>query len=109
MGLVIFASIISSFGALFFKYSSRDISKNILMILTNKYLYFGVLFYCVSALIFVFALKFGDLSTLYPFVGFGYIGISLLSIKVLKEKMNDLKWFGILMIIIGIMLAGFGA
>ena len=108
-GFAILATIISAFGALFFKYTSRLANKNILNLLKNHFLYLGFFFYGISALIYVFALKFGDLATIYPIAGLNYVWVSLLSIKFLKEKMNDLKWLGIIMILIGILFVGYGA
>jgi len=109
ISLTVFATLIGSAGALFFKYTSATINKKFIDLLKNHYLYLGFLLYGVSSLIFVFSLKFGDLSTLYPIAGLSYVWISLLSIKFLKEKMNDLKWFGVIMIILGVILISFGA
>ena len=109
ISLTILGTIIGSFGALFFKYTSRHVSKNILKILKKPTLYIGGALYGLSALIFVFALKFGDLSILYPVVSLSYIWIALLSIYFLKEKMNLLKWSGIALIIIGVIFVGLGA
>ena len=107
--LTAFATLIGSVGALSLKFASRYVHRNPLMVLKRPILYVGILFYGISALIFVFALKFGDLSALYPVAALSYIWISLLSIKFLKEKMNDIKWFGILLILIGVVLIGLGA
>tara|TARA_Y100000310_G_C20599462_1_gene772257 strand:- start:789 stop:1142 length:354 start_codon:yes stop_codon:yes gene_type:complete len=109
ISLIIFATIIGSFGALFLKFASRHVHRNNIKVLFQPMLYLGIFLYGISALIFVFALKFGDLSALYPVVALSYVWISLLSIKFLKEKMNDIKWFGILLILIGVILIGLGA
>jgi multidrug transporter EmrE-like cation transporter len=106
IGLVILDTLIGSVGALFFKYASKHVHKNFLTLFKEPSLYVGVFFYGLSIPVFVFALKFGDLSTLYPVVGLSYVWISLLSIKFLKEKMNDIKWFGILLILVGVGLIG---
>ncbi len=107
MSLVILSTLIGSLGALFFKYASAN--KGLFNLLKKPILYFGFIFYGVSALIFVFALTFGDLSSLYPLAGLNYIWVSLLSMKFLKENMNDYKWFGIIMILSGVILIGLGA
>lgn len=107
MSLVALATLIGSVGALFFKYVSEQ--KNIVTLFGKPFLYLGLFFYGISALVFVSALKFGDLSSLYPVAGLSYVWISLLSIKFLNEKMNDLKWFGIILIMVGVVLIGLGA
>jgi multidrug transporter EmrE-like cation transporter len=106
ISLVILATLIGSVGALFFKYVSEHVHRNFLTLFKEPSLYIGVFFYGLSVPVFVFALKFGELSTLYPVAGLSYIWISLLSIKFLKEKMNDIKWFGILLILAGVALIG---
>jgi uncharacterized membrane protein len=60
-------------------------------------------------LLFIPALKGGDLSVLYPFVALAYIWVSLLSVKFLGEKMNKFKWLGIALIIIGVSFIGIGS
>ena len=104
----VLATIIGSFGALFFKYGSKRATPSLLGLIKNYFLVIGFFFYGVSSLIYVYALTFADLSTLYPVAGLSYVWISLLSIKFLDEKMNDLKWFGIIMILLGVFLVGFG-
>ena len=109
MGLVVLATLFGAVGAVFFKLLSGKLSRNLFGLLKLPVLYWGLFFYGTSAVIFVFALQFGDLSTLYPMVGLSYVWISLLSIKFLNEKMNDYKWFGIGLIVIGVVLVGLGA
>tara|TARA_Y100000310_G_C20563944_1_gene754507 strand:+ start:702 stop:1055 length:354 start_codon:yes stop_codon:yes gene_type:complete len=109
IGLVALSTMIGASGALFFKHTSKHVHRNIFTVLKVPALYYGFLIYGFSALIFVYALKFGDLSVLYPVASLSYIWITLLSIKFLKEKMNDIKWFGILLIMIGVVLIGLGA
>lgn len=109
ISLVAFATLIGSAGALFFKYVSEHIDKNLFGLLKKPFLYLGIFFYGLSVPVFVFALKFGDLSTLYPVAGLSYVWISLLSIKFLKEKMNDIKWFGVISVLLGVVLIGLSA
>ena len=109
IGMVSIATLIGSIGAILFKLSSSHLHRNIFGILKKPIFYFGILLYGLSALIFVYALKFGDLSTLYPVVGLSYIWVSLLSIKYLGEKMNNYKWFGIFLIILGVIFIGIGS
>ena len=109
MVLVTISTIIGSVGALLFKFVSEHVTKNIFLILIRPSLYIAVILYGLSALVFVFALKFGDLSVLYPIAALSYIWVSLLSIIFLKEKMNLYKWSGLTSIILGIILIGISA
>ena len=98
---------VGSVGALFLKLTSKN-AQSIKLLLKKKEIYIGISLYGLSALIFVYSLKFGDLSTLYPIVGSSYVWIALLSVRFLKEKMNEIKWFGILLILVGVILIGLG-
>ena len=65
--------------------------------------------YGISTILFIPALKGGELSVLYPFVALAYIWVSLLSVKFLGEKMNKVKWLGIALIILGVSFIGLGS
>jgi uncharacterized membrane protein len=107
--LVFIGTIIGSFGALYLKIGSKDLSINIKKIIKNYKLILGLLFYVLSSLFYVTALRWGELSVLYPFTSVGYVWVCFLSMKFLGEKMNKLKWIGIITIIIGISLVGIGS
>ena len=107
--LVLVATTLGSLGPLFLKKAAGKLTLNIKSILTNKFLFFGLLFYAIGTILFIPALKGGDLSVLYPLVALVYIWVSLLSMKFLKEKMTKLKWLGIALILLGVTLIGLGA
>jgi len=109
IGLVLLACLIGSLGALFLKLASKDFSLDIRKIIRNKFIYLGILFYAAGTILFIPALKGGELSVLYPLVSTSYIWVCLLSMKFLKEKMNALKWIGITIIIMGVIFIGFGS
>ena len=104
--LVIFGTLIGAVGALYFKLASKKLEFKFIKLLTNWELYVAVFLYLLSSVFFIYALKFGELSILYPIVSASYIWVTLLSIKYLKEKMNIWKWSGIIAIIIGVILIG---
>ena len=106
IGLVILGTIIGAFGALLFKQGSKKISFDIKSFIKNKKLIIGFVLYGLATIIFIPALKGGELSVLYPLVATSYIWVSLLSIRFLKEKMNLWKWLGITFILIGVIFVG---
>ena len=106
MGLVVLASMFGSLGPIFFKKGSK---MPITQFYKNIDLLLGVFMYGISTIIFIPALKGGELSVLYPLVALVYIWTSLLSVKYLHEKMNVYKWSGILIIMIGVGLIGLGS
>ena len=106
--MVISAAIVGSLAPILIKKASKDLKFN-LEIFKNKYLFGGVFLYGIGTILFIPALKGGELSVLYPFVSVAYIWVSLFSVKFLGEKMNMYKWAGIALIIIGVSFIGFGS
>lgn len=109
IGLVISATLIGAFGPILLKKASAKRLSKISSLATNYHLFGGVALYAIGTLLFIPALKGGDLSVLYPFVALTYIWVSLLSVKFLGEKMNKFKWIGIALIIIGVSFIGIGS
>ena len=109
IGLVILATLIGAFGPILLKKASAKKLSSIKSLASNYHLFGGVLLYAIGTILFIPALKGGDLSVLYPFVALTYIWVSLLSVRFLGEKMNKFKWVGIFLIIAGVSLIGFGA
>lgn len=109
IGMVILATLIGAFGPILLKKASAKRLSKISSLATNYHLFGGVALYAIGTLLFIPALKGGDLSVLYPFVSVVYIWVSLLSVKFLGEKMNKLKWIGIALIIIGVSFIGVGS
>jgi len=102
--LTLFATFIGAFGSLYLKKGSADLHKNIFKQIKNYKLLFGIFLFLISSVFYVWALKFAELSLVYPITSFSYVWISLLSIKFLNEKMNNYKWLGIIFIIVGVFL-----
>ncbi len=98
----LFTALLGAFGAFFLKKSS--FSKLNIKIFLNKFTIIAIIFYGLSSIIFIIALKGGELSVLYPIGATSYIWVNILSIFFLKEKMNLYKWVGVIIIITGVTL-----
>lgn len=109
MVIVFFATMIGAVGSLFLKYGAEHFVLNLKKLLTNYKVIFGLFLYGVASIMFIIALKRGELTVLYPMTSLSYIWVSLLSIKYLKENMNKFKWLGIFAIIVGVTLIGLGS
>ena len=109
VGLVILATLIGAFGPILLKKASAMKLSSISALMKNYNLFIGVSLYGISTILFIPALKGGELSVLYPLVALAYIWVSLLSVKFLGEKMNKLKWAGIALIILGVSFIGIGS
>ena len=106
--LVLAGTVVGAFGPLFLKLGSQDLSLNFKKLATNYNLFIGIIFYGIAIPPFIIALKGAELSILYPIVSAGYIWVTLLSMKFLKEKINKFKWAGIFIIILGIIIISLG-
>ncbi|HLG23761.1 MAG TPA: hypothetical protein VI564_02415, partial [Candidatus Nanoarchaeia archaeon] len=73
IGLVILATLIGSFGPILLKKASAKKLSKINSLLTNYHLFGGVALYGVGTMLFIPALRGGDLSVLYPFVALTYV------------------------------------
>ncbi|NQU98252.1 EamA family transporter [Candidatus Woesearchaeota archaeon] len=102
--VTIFATVIGAFGSLYLKKGAADIHRNIFKQYKNFKLLFGIFLFLISSVFYVWALRYAELSLVYPITSFSYVWISLLSVKFLNEKMNTYKWLGILLIILGVLL-----
>ena len=109
VGLVILATLVGAFGPILLKKASAKSLSSIRALTTNYHLFGGVALYAMGTLLFIPALRGGELSVLYPFVALTYIWVSFLSVKFLGEKMSRLKWVGIALIIIGVSFIGIGS
>lgn len=107
--LVLIASVISAVGSLFFKKGSKGVSRNIIKLLKNSFLMYGFFMYLASSILYILALRGGELSVLYPLISTTYIWSSLFAVYFLREKMNRFKWMGVILIMIGVMLIGIGS
>ncbi|MBI2208395.1 EamA family transporter [Candidatus Woesearchaeota archaeon] len=109
VGLVVLATFVGAFGPILLKKASAKKLSSIKSLMANYHLMGGVFLYAIGTMLFIPALKGGDLSILYPLVSLAYIWVSLLSIKFLGERMNKLKWLGVILIIIGVSFIGLGS
>jgi uncharacterized membrane protein len=103
------ANLFGAAGGLLIKKATKKMSFKISSILFNTQFFLGIALYFIGTAIFIPALKFGELSVLYPFVATTYIWSILFSIKFLNEKMNAFKWIGVLLIICGVSIIGLGS
>ncbi|MCK5593854.1 MAG: EamA family transporter [Candidatus Aenigmarchaeota archaeon] len=100
--LVAFCALLGATGQIFFKLASEDINANIVSWLFNYKLMIGLFFYGLATVLFVVALKFGNLSILYPIIATSYIWVTLFSKTFLGETFPTFKWAGLILIIAGI-------
>ena len=107
--LMVLCTLLTSTAQIFYKKGAADLSFNIASLATNYNLIAGMIIYIVGAFLMITAFRGGEVTVLYPIIATSYVWVSISSIFFLGESMNLLKWLGIITIIAGIILVGFGS
>jgi drug/metabolite transporter (DMT)-like permease len=116
MAIIILKDSIESLGDLFFKMGALSTGINNVVvsnflefaarITSNPWLWIGIIFYLVNFFLWIALLSRVDLSVAFPMSSFTYIIVPFLAIVFLGEKVHAIRWTGIILIIIGVSLAG---
>jgi multidrug transporter EmrE-like cation transporter len=77
-------------------------------IFQNVKLFLGYAFYGLSTLVLVIALKYGQLSILYPVIALTYVWVTGLSVMIYNESVNPAKLAGLLTVVLGVAVLGKG-
>ena len=104
IALAAICALLGSTGQLLFKLGSSSVTLSLASWLTNVKVIGGMILYGLSAILFIFALKYGSLSVLYPVIATSYVWVALLSNRVLGEQLSLPTWGGITLILFGIVL-----
>ena len=75
-------------------------------IITNPLLFAGYALLGASTVLFVLALRQGDLSLLYPVLTLGYVWVTVISVVMFHDSMNPFKIAGVAVIIGGVAVLG---
>lgn len=75
-------------------------------ILSNLPLFGGLACYGLSTMLLVLALRYGELSVLYPIIALTYVWVSILSVTMLGETLNVFKILGLVLIVAGVAVLG---
>jgi multidrug transporter EmrE-like cation transporter len=89
-----------TFGAI----SIRELAVKLIPMLTNPLVFLGLAAFGVSAIFWLVVLSRLDLSLVYPMVSIGYVVVAILSMMLLGESLSFIRWLGIAIICMGVML-----
>lgn len=106
--LVLLASFIGSFGAVFLKAGADKLERDLLRLLLNWRLMAGVFFYLASFVIYTMGIRNGELTILYPMVSMGYLWTLLWARLIFQEPFTRNKFTGIGLILCGIVILNLG-
>jgi multidrug transporter EmrE-like cation transporter len=108
MGLVLFGSVIGSFGAVFLKRGAAHLHDGFWRIL-NVQLAAGVALFLFSSVFFILGIRQGELSVLYPMVALGYVWTVIWSRVFFNEAFTRQKFVGLGLILLGVFFVGLGS
>jgi uncharacterized membrane protein len=75
---------------------------------TNPYVIAAVFFTIVTALAWLLAVSKAELSHVYPFMALSYVLVAVFSMVIFKEDVSLLRWSGIAVICLGVLLVSRG-
>ena len=105
--LVLFASVIGSFGAVFLKLGAEPMKKGLKHIFNLKLL-FGIALFVGSSVPFIMGVRHGELSVLYPMVSAGYVCTMFWSKLFFGEQITKGKIAALFLIVAGIVCISAG-
>lgn len=80
----------------------------IIAIFSNLNLFIGYSLYGLSTVVLIIALKYGELSILYPVIALTYVWVTALSVGFYGETLNPWKVLGLTTIVMGVGVLGRG-
>jgi drug/metabolite transporter (DMT)-like permease len=107
--IMLICTLFTAAGQLFFKYGSESFKWNIIELITNYNLILGFVLYGIGALLLIIALRFGELSVIYPFVSLTFIWVTVISFWFLGEQINNFKIGAVIFIVLGVSLIAWGS
>jgi multidrug transporter EmrE-like cation transporter len=105
--LVLSASLIGSFGAVFLKMGAAHLKRG-LRYIVNPQLGIGIFLFLASSIPFLIGVKHGELSVLYPMVSLGYVWTLFWSKLFFGEPITRAKLGALGLILAGIVCIGVG-
>jgi multidrug transporter EmrE-like cation transporter len=109
MAWIFLCGFVGSFGAVFLKSGAGRLERNLKSLLLNWRLALGIGIYLLSSVFFVFGMRRGELSVLYPLVALGYMWTVIWSKIFFGEPLTKAKFIAVGMILVGIAFLGIGA
>lgn len=113
IGLTFFCTLLAAVSQILIKIGANHLPEaglqhTVVAAATSVPLIVGYALYGLMTLVFIFALRDEELSTLFPIISLTYVWVAWLSFYFFHEAMNAAKWFGITVIVIGVAVLGKG-
>lgn len=105
--IVLFCTLLTSSGQYFMKLGVNNLQS--LLSVVNLNVVLGLGLYILGGTLLVIALKYGELSTLYPIISLSFVWIFIISAFILGEAIIFANVVGLASIILGVSFIGWGA
>ena len=103
IGFLVVSTTLGAIGQLLFKYSLQQLAATYIFAL---WMSAGIIAYLASTVVYFYVLSRVHLSLAYTIGGMGYVIAIVLAAVVLGEPVSALRWAGILVITLGVVLIG---
>jgi len=102
-------TILTSAAQFFYKAGANRLEFDLNSIITNYHIIFGLVLYGTGAILMLIALRYGEVSVLFPIIATSYIWVSLGGKYFFNEPIGIIKWIGISVVILGVSILGYGS
>ena len=100
LAMLFVSTMLGAVGQFFFKYSFMDAGSFVVLLMI------GLLSYAISTIVYFYVLSRVHLSWAYSLGGISYVFAVLLAHFILLENIPTLRWAGVIVITIGVVLIG---
>src|SRR5215475_575318 len=94
----------STIGAV--EFTATGLAHAFKLTVTNPIIWLGILFLLGFMICYMTVLSWADYSYVMPAGAFGYAILTLLAVIFLHESVSPRRWFGVILICVGVMLVG---
>ena len=103
--LIFIPIILAAIGQLILKIGMDKVGKfNLIKTFTNPTVILGLFFYGASLILWLLVLSKEKLSFVYPLVAFSYVITVFMAKYILKETIPSMRWLGLGVIVVGILI-----
>jgi drug/metabolite transporter (DMT)-like permease len=100
--LVVLSTVLTTAAQLFYKSGAARLPE----LVSNWPLIAGFVLYCFAALLIIWALRFVELSIVFPLLATSFVWVSLISVFFFGESLSVINWFGVFFIACGVAVVG---
>jgi drug/metabolite transporter (DMT)-like permease len=102
--LMVVCTVFTSSAQILYKLGAEKLIFDIVSIITNWQILLGLVFYGIGAVLVIISFRGGEVTVLYPIITSSYIWVTLGSWYFLKESISVVRWSGVLLIMMGILI-----